>query len=264
MNKNLNRIEKRLRTLFEKSLLRMFPRHHSQSSLIDDLIQVMRNNLREDSTGKTLAPNIFIIHVPPEDLLDWQSHQDILDELANSLYEVGRMDGLVFTQPPETKLQVSTDIKVNEYLISTEIPFTDAILPDTAAMDTTGDRDESGRTFPENAYLIVGGTKNFPLEKAIINIGRHSENELVLEDPHVSRHHAQLRVMGSHYAVFDVGSTAGITLNGKQINQATLHAGDVLRIGSTTLIYIQDPTSTNPTSAMAIDQDGQLSAGGVL
>jgi hypothetical protein len=42
-------------------------------------------------------------------------------------------------------------------------------------------------------------------------------------------------------------------LNGKSISQATLQAGDVLRIGTLNLIYIQDSTSANPTSAMPVN-----------
>jgi pSer/pThr/pTyr-binding forkhead associated (FHA) protein len=118
-----------------------------------------------------------------------------------------------------------------------------------------GQDDLSPPVIPRNAFLIVGGKTNFPLDTPIINIGRHSDNDLVLADDYVSRHHAQIRAINKRYVVFDVGSTGGIFINGKQITQATLHPGDVLRMGMVNLIYVQDSTSENPTSVVDVEND---------
>jgi pSer/pThr/pTyr-binding forkhead associated (FHA) protein len=110
---------------------------------------------------------------------------------------------------------------------------------------------------PQNAFLVIAGKTNFPLTKAVVNIGRHSDNDLILEDQYISRHHAQLRAIDNRYVIFDVGSTGGIFLNNKQISRATLHPGDVLRIGMVNLIYSQDTTAEQPTSAVPVETDDQ-------
>lgn len=77
----------------------------------------------------------------------------------------------------------------------------------------------------------------------------------MLDDLYVSRHHAQIRAINKHYVVFDVGSTGGILLNGKKVSQATLRPGDVLKIGTINLIYIEDVTSEQATTAVLIEPE---------
>src|SRR4030067_989406 len=47
---------------------------------------------------------------------------------------------------------------------------------------------------PGGAFLILDNGQHFPLDRPGINIGRRIDNQIVLEDQHVSRTHAQLRV----------------------------------------------------------------------
>ena len=50
-------------------------------------------------------------------------------------------------------------------------------------------------SLPENAFLIIEGTKAIPLNQSTITIGRHQDNMVVIDDPRVSRHHMELRVI---------------------------------------------------------------------
>jgi hypothetical protein len=189
-------------------------------------------------------------------MIEWQMHQDILDEIASSVHTMGLAVDLVFMKSPTIELVPRSDIKVSSFVISAHFSPRVPDLPDTAAMTQ---QDEAGNepVVPENAMLIVAGKTNFFLEKPVIDIGRHSSNDLVLADPHVSRHHAQLRAIKNHYVIFDVGSTGGLFLNGRQISQATLHAGDVIRIGTHNLIYNQEPTSAFSTSVLPVENIGE-------
>src|SRR5690606_9689720 len=60
---------------------------------------------------------------------------------------------------------------------------------------------------PAGAFLIVGGVEIFPLTSPIVNIGRKKDNHLVIDNPAVSRRHAQLRAISGEYHFFDLGST---------------------------------------------------------
>jgi pSer/pThr/pTyr-binding forkhead associated (FHA) protein len=99
---------------------------------------------------------------------------------------------------------------------------------------------EDTETPPEGAFFIVEGNQHFPLDRILINIGRRLDNQLVLEDPHVSRRHAQLRVRGGRYVLHDLGSTAGTRVNGKQIQEWVLRPGDVVTMATVQLIYSED------------------------
>lgn len=257
MNNNFDRIETHLRKLFEESLLKFFTGDQQHITLIEDLINVMDENLQEGQDGGILAPDRFVLHVPPEDLLNWQAHQDFFNELASSIHEIGQSEGFLYQQPPSIALHSNPEIQQHQFSISAHHSIINPSLPDTAAM-VQSEQNHVDTLVPENAFLVIGGKTNFPLEKSVINIGRHSDNDLVLENPHISRHHAQLRAINNHYVIFDVGSTGGIFLNGKRIPQATLQAGDVIRMGTINLIYVQDTTSANPTTVMEIDTENNL------
>lgn len=254
MNKSFNRIEEHLRVLFEERLPHFFTGKQTQHSLVYELIQVMKNNIQIDPEGQLYAPDLFVLNVAKEDLIEWQVHQDILDDISASLYQIGLSENFFFQKP--TRIEINTNSKFSKgiFTISSYFSPKEPGLPDTAVMLQV-EQTEREPLLPDNAMLIISGHNVFPLEKLVIDIGRHSSNDLILDDPHVSRHHAQLRVIKDHFVIFDVGSTAGLFLNGKQISQATLHAGDVVRIGTVNLIYNQEPTNTFPTSALDINQD---------
>jgi hypothetical protein len=261
MNKNFDRIEAHLRAIFEENLPKILTGHQPQITLVDELIQVMRGYDREHLDGQILAPDLYVLTVFPGDLIEWQMHQDILDEIASSLHRLGIQEGLSFQKSPKITLHSDQKLNQGKFVISAYFSPKDPDLPDTAVLPQQ-EGDEREAEMPENAMLIIAGKTIFPLEKPVIDIGRHSTNNLVLNDPHISRHHAQLRAIKNHYVIFDVGSTGGLLLNGKRISQATLHAGDVIRIGMVNLIYNQEPTSTHSTTVIPVEHDHNISGDG--
>ena len=63
-------------------------------------------------------------------------------------------------------------------------------------------------------------------------VGRHSEADLRLIDPDVSRRHCRIGVEDGMWRVVDLASTNGVYLNGVRLTEANLYPGDRLRIGS--------------------------------
>lgn len=260
MNKNLDRIEAHLRKLIEKSLLAFVVGDQPFVSLVDELVKAVEGNLKTDSAGNLTAPDRLMINVPPKDFHEWQVHQDVLDEMADLIYEIGQDEGFSFIKRPSIEIHINTNLPKSEFSITTKTSDAVRNLPDTAAMELA-DQNNKNDELPNDAFLVIGGKTNFPLEKPVINIGRHSNNDLSLDDAHVSRHHAQLRAINNRFVIFDVGSTGGLFLNGRRISQATLQSGDVIRIGLVNLIYIQDTTAAHPTSAIPINSDEDLQGG---
>src|SRR5512143_1132626 len=92
---------------------------------------------------------------------------------------------------------------------------------------------------PEDAFVIVDGVKVIPLTTPLIRIGRRVENNLVLDDPRVSRNHAELRAINGRYVLFDLGSTGGTFVNGLRITQTVLYPGDVISLAGVNIVYGQ-------------------------
>jgi pSer/pThr/pTyr-binding forkhead associated (FHA) protein len=107
---------------------------------------------------------------------------------------------------------------------------------------------------PENAFLIVEGVREFALLEAVINIGRRLDNHLVIEDPRVSRHHAQLRAINGRFVLFDLDSSGGSFVNGQRLSQGILYPGDVISLAGVTLIYGQDTPLPQPPAGSTAPQ----------
>ncbi|MCB2202797.1 DUF3662 domain-containing protein [bacterium] len=254
MKINLDLIEARLRNLFEDALLQVFRDDQTPAHLIDALLNAISENIQQTENGELLAPDRFTLLIPRDEKPNQDRRQELLDQIGSELAAQAESNGFRFLTPPSIKLAPAP--QGNTAPIQASFSRTPATLPDTAAMDdlqTVPVRP----SIPQNAFLVIGGKTNFPLTKTVVNIGRHSDNDLILEDQFVSRHHAQLRAIENSFVIFDVGSTGGIFLNNKQISRATLHPGDVLRLGTVNLIYSQDTTSEQPTSAVQVETDDE-------
>jgi pSer/pThr/pTyr-binding forkhead associated (FHA) protein len=108
------------------------------------------------------------------------------------------------------------------------------------------------------SFLVVEGKRVITIDKPVINIGRKSDNHIVIDDEHVSRYHAQIRRIKGRYVIMDLNSTVGTSVNGKQIDQVVLHPGDVISLGGVPIIFGQgsdNPSSESLDSAMFSDGD---------
>ena len=82
--------------------------------------------------------------------------------------------------------------------------------------------------------LPQAGEQTYRIEKPVVKIGRQLNNDIIVEDKRVSRYHAQIKYQpDGQFAIFDLGSTNGITINGTP-NQRhhILRNGDCFTIGS--------------------------------
>src|SRR5690606_16533592 len=101
---------------------------------------------------------------------------------------------------------------------------------------------------PLNPQLLIDGQTSIALDGGLINIGRSQRNQIVLDDPHVSRQHAQIRLRFGHYMLFDTTSQGGTYVNEVRVREHRLQPGDVIRIGKTRMVYLEDPPPDAPTT----------------
>ena len=85
---------------------------------------------------------------------------------------------------------------------------------------------------PAEAALRGADGQRHPLAGTATRIGRSPDNDIVLSDAKVSRHHAVVTDDGKTFLITDLGSANGVRVLGKRIDpSAELHDGDRIRIG---------------------------------
>ena len=89
------------------------------------------------------------------------------------------------------------------------------------------------------AYLILNA-QAFPLIKEFTTIGRKLDNDLVIQDLLVSRHHAEIIQREGAYFIKDKNSTGGTYLNNKRVKEAQLFSNDLILLANTPLMFIQE------------------------
>ncbi len=91
------------------------------------------------------------------------------------------------------------------------------------------------------AKLIVGKNGDILSEHAIgkecITIGRRPDNDIVLEHPAVSSHHAQVITLLNDSFVEDLESTNGTFVNGRLVRKHALRDGDTITLGEYCILY---------------------------
>ncbi|MEY9966053.1 hypothetical protein ABIA33_004108 [Streptacidiphilus sp. MAP12-16] len=86
-------------------------------------------------------------------------------------------------------------------------------------------------------WLEINGDRH-QVTTPVVVLGRSTEADIRVDDPGVSRKHAEIR-MGSPSMVLDLGSTNGIVVDGQHTQRATLRDGSRIIMGSTTIVYRQ-------------------------
>ena len=238
MKFNLDQLEERLQALIEIDLLRYLPFKKAEGLIAQQLANALHTNVKEDN-GVKVGPNTYTLTSHPDNIEKWQDDPDLVNSLRQVIETIsGEAEltfhgNLTFTLAPDSKLGAD---EVN-ILASHRIEA----ISETQGMEIKREEYmENDEKIPNNAFLIVHGTKVFPLNKTVVNIGRRMENELTIDDPRVSRNHAQLRVVNGRYVIFDLNSTGGTYVNSQRTQQSVLYPGDVISLAGVPLIFGQD------------------------
>jgi hypothetical protein len=91
--------------------------------------------------------------------------------------------------------------------------------------------------YDQQAYLIIGGKRHVPINKAVLTIGRHLDNDIVIESSSVSRHHAQIKWRYGQFILYDLSSRTGTQVNSHQVTDNVLKSGDVIDVGNIKIIF---------------------------
>jgi predicted component of type VI protein secretion system len=116
-----------------------------------------------------------------------------------------------------------------------------------------------------NVSLVMvtsdGKSKEFPLGKLPVHIGRGEDCKVRVPLPSVSRKHCELLIEDDEFAVKDLGSSNGTYVNGERVRSHELVPGDLLALGPCVFVVRIDghPKEIDPVESYAA---GAVAVGG--
>lgn len=226
----IRRFEDRLEQIISGVFARTFRSAVEPVEISAALNREADNSAQILSRDRRLVPNKFHVELSEVDLDRLSSLGPALNqELTGMLRDHAAQQSYVFTGPVMIEMESSEDLTTGRFRVRSQAIST--------VSSTAGDPSETmvGRA---NAMLEVNGKKH-PLLPPGIVIGRGNEADLRITDPGVSRRHAEIQVADHgdtvRVSVQDLGSTNGISVNGRKTEHAVLADGAEIRIGNTTL-----------------------------
>jgi hypothetical protein len=198
-----------------------------------------------------IVPNQYVLHLSPQDFAGFESYRGSLeDDLAHGVLARARRERYTLVARPRVRIVADGgvprgDIRVAANVVDEEGSRirTDTPLPassDTMVFARPGG-DAASPDSARRAYLLVrtdgAPSVQFDLGGPLISIGRASDNDVIVDDPLVSRHHCQLKLQHGAYSFADLGSRNGSFVNGQPVNEVALGPGDLIRIGSTEIEF---------------------------
>jgi hypothetical protein len=250
----LRNIESKIAGLVEGTFSRAFRSEVRPVEIARKLAREMEDH-KSFSVSRTYVPNEYRVYLSPRDRERFADYEEALSgELAGYLLEHARRERLALLSRPVIQFETDRRLGLGEFGIQTR-----TVQPERSpeeAQEPSPAEEASGRTM---VYSTAGRVAE-PLEERArsraqtallmvedrrmvvgpggVTLGRSRQCDIVLNDPNVSREHAEIRPRGGSWVVSDLGSTNGVSVNGRRIERPeVVKAGDEIELGTSTVVF---------------------------
>ena len=247
----LRSLESKIAGLVEGTFSRAFRSEVRPVEIARKLAREMEEH-KSSSVSRTYVPNEYRVFLSPKDRERFKDYEEALAaELGGYLLEHARRERLAMLSRPVIEFETDERLGLGEFGIQTRV-----IQPQEEAGEPSEQEDQSGRTMiystanrvqepleqrarqrHETALLVIDG-KRLVVGPTGATIGRSRQCDVVLNDPNVSRQHAEIRPRGGSWVLTDLGSTNGSSLNGRRIEgPEVIKPGDELEVGTSVIKF---------------------------
>jgi hypothetical protein len=248
----LRTLESKLAGLVEGTFSRAFKSEVRPVEIARKLAKEMDEH-RVQSLSRTYAPNEYVVWLSADDRAQFESYEaELQRELGGYLLEHARRERLSLVTRPAIEFRTDERLRLGEFGIQARL-----VRPPERAEQQPSQGDH-GHTMvytvserlaeplrePDprrgTARLRIDGRTEL-LGSAGAVIGRSREADVVVDDPNVSRRHAEVRPSGGSWIVRDLGSTNGVKVNGRRIQgPQSLKPGDEIVLGTARVTFELD------------------------
>jgi hypothetical protein len=244
----LSNLESKIAGLVEGTFSRVFRSEVRPVELARKLAREMELHA-STSLSRTYVPNEYRVYLSTRDRERFVEYEDALaGELAAYLLEHARRERFALLSQPVIEFETDDRLRLGEFGIQTRVV--------TPADEPAPEREEAGHTMvystaarvaaplreeaavrSQRALLVLDG-RRLVVGPGGATIGRSRQCDVVLDDPNVSRRHADVRPRGGAWVLNDLGSTNGSVLNGRRIEHPeVIQPGDEIEIGTSVITF---------------------------
>jgi pSer/pThr/pTyr-binding forkhead associated (FHA) protein len=251
----LAKFESKAEQWIEGTFGRMFGGRLQPLEVAGALARVMEDEQFTSDSGEHFAPNLYWVYLNPADYDALRESQpDLPVDLARSLIELATRANLRMPDQPIVEIRSDERIPHKQVSVAAQyVPQTTAPIGQTAeiAIEQVNALRQAGDASHTQSFLILDGRRHVSLTKPVVTLGRALDNDVVIDDPRASRHHAQLRLRQGRYVLYDTGSSGGTLVNQQPVSEVVLNAGDVISLAGAQIIFGEDsPTPPPPPVKM--------------
>jgi len=247
----LRAIEQRLERIFEGVFGRAFRTNVQPVELARKLAKEMDEN-RSTSVTRIYVPNEYTIYLSTADRKQFEGYENsLVSELEEYLAEHATRENYALLTPPRVLFETDDDLGVGEFGIATRMaqhgrsgdePAEDEIPSGATMIYKPRTQPTEAVSLEELAVDRTVGVLSWAGRRRVLDknravLGRSRDVDVQIEDPNVSRRHAEVVQQGSTWWVVDLGSTNGVEVNGSRVQRARLDDGTSFVIGETTVTF---------------------------
>jgi Protein of unknown function (DUF3662)/FHA domain len=246
----LRNLESKLAGLVEGTFSRAFKSEVRPVEIARKLAREMEQH-RVNSLSRTYAPNEYVVWLSPQDREQFEGYEgELKRELSGYLLEHARRERIALLTRPKIEFETDEALRLGEFGIqarlvrSAEEEDSDApsqgdhghTMVYSASSRISGQLAEPDPRRPGARLRVGGRTSVLGSDGAVL--GRSREADVHVDDPNVSRKHAEVRPSGASWTVRDLGSTNGVKVNGRRIQGAqSLRDGDTITLGTSEIVF---------------------------
>ncbi len=229
------RFESFIEGLMERTFTRAARSHLQPVEIGKRLVRAM-DSQQSIGTEGVLVPNVYDVFLSPEDYAHFEPmRRSLAQNLEAHVGRVARQRRFHLVSRPIVRLQADDNVGVGNvrivpHLQDVEAPDQEAFRH-TAILPQVNGHPAGTRSARLAAPNLVLAHRSYAVLRSPTRVGRLPDNDIVLDDKRVSRHHAEVLHQGNRWVLRDTGSTNGTAVNGRIVKEAVLKPGDTISLG---------------------------------
>lgn len=217
----------------ERTFTRATRSHLQPVEISKRLVRAMESDQSVGVEG-LLVPNIYDVYLSTHDYAHFEPmRRSLAQNFESHLARVARQRRFQLVSRPVVSIRPEQSLTPGNIRIESRLQDLEPDAPEVYQHTAVLPRIEGDGLPPARPAVpgFVLPDQTYAVLRSPTRVGRLPDNDIVLNDKRVSRHHAEVVQQGNRWLLRDTGSTNGTAVNGKIVREAVLKPGDTISLG---------------------------------